>query len=233
MKSDLEILQQIHEELKVTDPPLFDVSVIDFYGGLIGRVPEDGYELIFPDKELSEAEEAAIRQLKHHGYVKLHFAYRLSEGYIYQVNLRGLRFLEIADGHLFGMQDSGEREAFETGAVRDSQEGKSRPDLISPFALDRVGHWLALGAEKYGPHNWQKGMDFSRVTASLFRHLVAFLKRDESEDHLAAIIANSSFLIHYEEMIKRGLLPESLDDLPKYNEIPRVHFNRDEPMDYS
>ena len=233
MKSDLEILQQIHEELKGTDPPPFDVSVISFYGGLIGRVPEDGYELIFPDKDLSEAEEAAIRQLKDCGYVELHFAYRLSEGYIYQVNLRGKRYLEIADNQLIGMRDSGKREAFETGAVRDSQDGKSRPDLISPFALDRVGHWLALGAEKYGPHNWQKGMDFSRVTASLFRHLVAFMKRDDTEDNLAAIIANASFLIAYEELIKRGLLPESLDDLPKYNGIPGVHFNQDEPVDYS
>ncbi|MCL2306494.1 MAG: DUF5664 domain-containing protein, partial [Planctomycetaceae bacterium] len=88
------------------------------------------------------------------------------------------------------------------------------------------------GAEKYGSHNWQKGMNFSRVTASLFRHLLAFLKRDESEDHLAAIIANSSFLIHLEEVIKRGLLPESLDDLPKYNEIPCVHFNGDTPLEY-
>ena len=34
--------------------------------------------------------------------------------------------------------------------------------------------------------------------------------------HLAAIAVNASFLMHYDAMIKRGVLPQSLDDLPKY-----------------
>jgi len=37
-----------------------------------------------------------------------------------------------------------------------------------------------------------------------------------SEDHLAAIVVNASFLMHYDIMIQRGVLPQSLDDLPKY-----------------
>lgn len=37
------------------------------------------------------------------------------------------------------------------------------------------------------------------------------------EDHLAAIICNAMFLIHYEEMIERGILPASLNDMPAYN----------------
>ena len=37
-----------------------------------------------------------------------------------------------------------------------------------------------------------------------------------SEDHLAAIAVNASFLMHYDAMIQRGVLPQSLDDMPKY-----------------
>ena len=39
-------------------------------------------------------------------------------------------------------------------------------------------------------------------------------KRDE--DHLAAIMFNAMALIHYEEMIERGLLPAELNDMPNY-----------------
>jgi hypothetical protein len=39
-------------------------------------------------------------------------------------------------------------------------------------------------------------------------------KRDE--DHLAAIMFNAMALIHYEEMIERGLLPADLNDMPNY-----------------
>ena len=39
-------------------------------------------------------------------------------------------------------------------------------------------------------------------------------KRDE--DHLAAIMFNAMALIHYEEMIERGILPAELSDMPAY-----------------
>jgi hypothetical protein len=35
-------------------------------------------------------------------------------------------------------KDSGERQSFETGMVRDTQDGKPRIDLISPFFLKRM-----------------------------------------------------------------------------------------------
>jgi hypothetical protein len=38
--------------------------------------------------------------------------------------------------------------------------------------------------------------------------------------------------MHYDAMIQRGLLPESLNDLPNYNTIPRVHQNGDEPYEH-
>ena len=116
------------------------------------------------------------------------------------------------------MEDSGKREQFTTGAVRDTAEGKSRPDLISPYAQLRKGQWLRLGAEKYAERNWEKGMKISRCIASICRHLFQYMMGSTNEDHLAAIAVNAEFIMHYEAMIKKGLLSSELDDMPKYEQ---------------
>ena len=118
-----------------------------------------------------------------------------------------------------GIHDSGKRHEFTTGAVRDTSDDKPRPDLISPFAEERLGEWLRKGAVKYSEHNWAKGMPMSRCLASLCRHLMKFKQGLTDEDHLSAIMFNTMALIHYEEMIKRGYLPSELDDLVKYDSI--------------
>ena len=233
MKNDLEILQRIHDELKKVDHPPFDPLMIEVYGKLVGRVPEDGFELLVADGDLSEVEEQSLRLLNRYEYVIADLKHHERDGYFYHVNMRSRRFSEIAAlRNAVGMQDSGERETFETGAVRDAAEGKSRPDLFSAFALERVGEWLRLGSLKYAENNWMKGMNYSRVVAGLCRHLMKYRQRDNSEDHLAALIVNASFLMHYDAMIKRGVLPESLNDLPTYEQIPRVHRSTDEPLEY-
>jgi len=122
------------------------------------------------------------------------------------------------------MDDSGERQKFVTGAVRDTSANKPRIDLISPYAQERIGEWLRLGAEKYDERNWEKGIPFSRCIASLERHIQLYKKGMVNEDHLAAIAVNAQFIMHYEEMIKRGLLSSDLDDLPKY-EKQRKDYN--------
>lgn len=116
------------------------------------------------------------------------------------------------------MEDSGKRQQFDTGAVRDTADGKSRPDLISPYAQLRKGQWLRLGAEKYAERNWEKGMKISRCIASICRHLFQYMTGSTNEDHLAAIAVNAEFIMHYEAMIKKGLLPSDLDDMPKYEQ---------------
>lgn len=114
------------------------------------------------------------------------------------------------------MNDSGKRQTFSTGAVRDTAEDKPRLGLVSPFFLRRLGAWLTLGAVKYAPWNWAKGMPYSRVVDSLERHLQAFKAGEEDEDHLAAVAANAMFLIHYQEMLQLGTLPTELDDMPDW-----------------
>ena len=120
----------------------------------------------------------------------------------------------------YKMTDSGSRQSFGEGmAVRDTADGKPRPDLISPFLKERVGEWLRIGANKYAERNWERGMNFTRVIASLERHLMRYQQGMREEDHLAAIVCNAMFLIHYEQMIERGVLPATLNDMPDYQPI--------------
>ncbi len=114
------------------------------------------------------------------------------------------------------LEDSGERQKFGTGAVRDIAGNKPRPDLISPYFSMRVGAHLEKGATKYAERNWEKGMPISRCIASLERHIMEYKMGLTNEDHLAAIGCNIMFIIHYEEMISRGLLPRALGDMPHY-----------------
>jgi hypothetical protein len=123
----------------------------------------------------------------------------------------------------YGMVDNGKRQSFGANrAIRDTADDKPRPDLISPFAEERQGHWLRMGAAKYAERNWERGMPFSRCVASLKRHLMKFQQGLQDEDHLAAIMFNAMALIHYEEMIERGVLPAELNDMPAYRVIKRV-----------
>jgi len=124
------------------------------------------------------------------------------------------------------MHDSGKRQAFSTGAIRDTAEGKPRIDLISPFALRRLGAWLAKGAEKYAERNWEAGIPMQRCVESLCRHVESIKAGENDEDHLAAAMCNTMFLLHYEEMIARGVLPKGLDDRPRYEPKPKRRRRR-------
>ncbi len=182
------------------------------------------------DNEVSLEQETAILQLQKYGYLERKMK-GIGRGRIeHKIDLRGKRFFELAN--IAGMQDSGKRETFLTGAVRDTAEGKPRPDLFSPFAMERIGKWLEQGARKYEPRNWEKGMGYERVASSLHRHLMKYMQHDTSEDHLAAIAVNASFLMHYDAMIQRGVLPKELDDLPKYDSMPAVHRNGDAILEH-
>ena len=100
----------------------------------------------------------------------------------------------------FIVKDSGSREAFGTGAVRDTAEDKPRPDLISPFVLERVGNHMRKGAQKYSAWNWAKGIPSSRFYESLMRHLMKYAQGLRDEDHLSAAMFNLMGLIHNEEL---------------------------------
>jgi hypothetical protein len=114
------------------------------------------------------------------------------------------------------VKDSGKRQEFNTGSVRDTIKGKGRFDLISPIALTRLAKHYQNGSKKYGDRNWEKGQPICRFLDSAIRHIYKHLEGHRDEDHLAAGAWNLLAAIHTEEMIERGLLPKELDDRPNY-----------------
>jgi hypothetical protein len=116
----------------------------------------------------------------------------------------------------YDLKDSGTRRTFDTGAKRDAATGKGRYDLISPLALRRLAVLLEKGAVKYDARNWEKGMPLSVFFDCAVRHLYKHLAGMRDEDHLAAAMWNVQAIMHFEEMIARGLKPAELNDLPSY-----------------
>ena len=112
----------------------------------------------------------------------------------------------------FVLKDSGEREKFDSGMVRDTRVGKGRYDLMSPFALERIARIYEKGSIKYDDRNWEKGSPFSRTLDSAFRHVVQYMMGMEDEDHLAQAAWNLFAIMHLEQT-----KPE-LDDMPHYLE---------------
>lgn len=100
----------------------------------------------------------------------------------------------------FVTKDSGERQQFDSGMQRDTQDGKARFDLLFPLDvpydaqfLTRVAELLARGAEKYDSRNWEQAAgteEMERFKASAFRHFVQWMAGDEDEDHAAAVVFN-------------------------------------------
>ncbi len=82
--------------------------------------------------------------------------------------------------------DGGGRVQYATGALREPDGDKPRPDLISPYFKERLGKWLALGAQKYAVWKLGPRMPFSRCLAALERHLLRYQQGSRDEDHLAA-----------------------------------------------
>jgi hypothetical protein len=112
----------------------------------------------------------------------------------------------------YELKDSGNRQEFETGSRRDTQDGKTRPDLIAPEFIRALGDLLAKGAVKYGERNWEKGQPLGRVMASIQRHLLQVVEGDTSEDHLSAVAFGIMVIQHHLPRIADGRLPASLAD---------------------
>jgi hypothetical protein len=102
-------------------------------------------------------------------------------------------------------KDSGKREEFDSGMVRDTQDGKPRFDLLIPRDVPysdqfftRVAGLLGRGAEKYSDRNWEKAggsEELERFKSSAFRHFMQWLNDESDEDHAAAVVFN---LLAYE-----------------------------------
>ena len=106
------------------------------------------------------------------------------------------------------LKDSGERQLFDSGAVRDTQEGKGRMDFLPAFALMEVAKHFEAGANKYGDNNWRKGIPVSRYIDSGLRHLLKHMDGQTDEQHLIAATWNLLCAI------------ETREKLPELNDMP-------------
>ena len=89
--------------------------------------------------------------------------------------------------------DSGVREEYDSGMVRDSQEDKPRYNLIYEPLLTEWADLMTRGAQKYGANNWQLAdsqEELDRFKESAFRHMIQYLKGDTDEAHAAAVCFN-------------------------------------------
>lgn len=94
----------------------------------------------------------------------------------------------------FIVKDSGEREQFESGMQRDTEDGKADFTLIRKGPLfKRWAEHLTKGALKYGRHNWTNAdseNELDRFQRSAARHFEQWLAGDRDEDHACAVVFN-------------------------------------------
>lgn len=95
---------------------------------------------------------------------------------------------------------------------RKHDSGKTRLELLPPFATEQVGRILTAGAKKYGDRNWENGMAFSRIIGAMKRHLLA-IERGEDYDigeggdgelHSAHLLCEAMFLTEYYKIFPQG-----------------------------
>lgn len=96
-------------------------------------------------------------------------------------------------------KDSGKRQQYKSGMVRDLQDGK--PDFLllltdQPYSQQLLTRWAELmerGAVKYGKRNWQLAdsqEELERFKSSAFRHFVQWITGEDDEDHASAVLYN-------------------------------------------
>jgi hypothetical protein len=86
-------------------------------------------------------------------------------------------------------------------------EGKPQWDLMPYDALGQLAMVYTRGAQKYAPHNWLRGMDWSKCFASMQRHAAAWhagedFDKESGQHHMAHVAWNALALLTYQ---MRGL----------------------------
>lgn len=108
--------------------------------------------------------------------------------------------------------------------------GKLRYDLIHPTAQEGLVKVLSLGAVKYEPRNWERGMSWTSVIASLKRHLNAIEKGEDydletGELHADHLQCNAHFLSAYYK-----IAPQYDDRKHTYLNKPKIGLDIDEVL---
>lgn len=88
------------------------------------------------------------------------------------------------------LADSGKRTSYSTGAVRETNCGKGRCDLLPTAALIRLSKQFERASEKYPERDWEKGLPIHTFMDSALRHIFKYLDGQNDEDHLCSAAWN-------------------------------------------
>lgn len=136
-----------------------------------------------------------------------------------------------------------DKQHFKTGSQRDTNNGKPRFDLMTPFIKKRLGELLRKGAEHYGANNWLLGQPSSRYWESFTRHSQKYEMGETDEDHLSAMIWNLCGIMHNEEVAGTDTeikvngewhkLPKELLDFPIFRQCDSKRNSDNETIELS
>jgi hypothetical protein len=110
------------------------------------------------------------------------------------------------------IKDSGARQQFDSGMVRDVTTDKINYALALDGPLfERYARHLTLGARKYAERNWMKASgaaELKRFRESALRHFWQWWNGETDEDHFAACVFN----LNGAEYVKGCIESASLDE---------------------
>jgi hypothetical protein len=106
-------------------------------------------------------------------------------------------------------------------------KGKLRFDLVEPHAFEDFVQVLTDGANKYFDRNWENGLTWTSVLASLKRHIQAIEKGEDYDPesgrlHISHAACNVHFINAFYYIFPQG------DDRPKrYLKLPKIGLDVD------
>ena len=113
----------------------------------------------------------------------------------------------------FTIKDSGARQAFDSGMVRDVSVGKVQWHRVAEGPLlKRWAQHLTAGAAKYpdnedGTANWTKAAgqaEYVRFRESAFRHFFQAMAGDTDEDHFSAAVFNLNGMLYVQSKLQKS-----------------------------
>lgn len=108
--------------------------------------------------------------------------------------------------------------------------GKLRYDLFESHAMKELAKVFTIGANKYSPRNWENGMSWESVLASLERHKESFKSGEDTDPetgclHMAHVAWNALALVSY-----YSIYPQGDDRNHGYLNTPKIGLDIDEVL---
>ena len=104
------------------------------------------------------------------------------------------------------MSDTPKSDAAIVKFENDSSRSESKPmyELVPMEAVDAIAERMGMGFQIHGRENWKGGGPefFAETKRHLVAHLLNYLRGDDAEDHLSAVITNAAMLCWWERTAK-------------------------------